>query len=146
MHHVKQLDLTSLVNAIDELKDALRYYHSDLAHQDENLERHLLAASIKAFEYTYELSIKFLRRYLEMSEPSADTIEAMSFPELIRTATEKGLLKNEVKEWKYYREKRNITSHTYDEDKALGVMNMIPDFLLDAEHLLLRLQERVKTL
>lgn len=141
-----KLDLTSLINANNELKDALRYYASDLIKQDENLLRHLMAASIKAFEFTYELSIKFIRRYLEMTEANADTVAAMTFGELIRTAAEKDLIKSDMAVWKKYRNTRNITSHTYDEDKAHEVMLIIPDFVDEAEYLLIKLQQRNKLL
>lgn len=136
------LDLSSLEKSVNELVDALRYYHSDLAKKDPDLARHLMAGTIKAFEFTYEVGVKFLRRYLELSEPSAEIIDEMSFPSLIRTGNEKGLLKSDVKVWKQYRDKRNITSHTYDEKKAKEVMSVIPDFLLDAQYLLKKLQER----
>lgn len=136
------LDLSSLVKANLELVEALKYYNSELALQDTALRRHLRAGTIQAFEFTYELTIKFIRRYLEISEPSREYIAAMTYPNLIRTANEKGLLKSDISIWKKYREKRNITSHTYDEDEAQNVMAIIPSFILDAQFLLQQLQNR----
>ena len=138
------LDLQALYKAIDQLKTSLAYYHSELAQNDANLARQFIAASIQAFEYTYELSIKFLRRYLKMTEPSAKVIAEMTFSDLIRLASTKGLLLNPWPTWKEYRDKRNITSHTYDEKKADLVMTIIPDFLREAEYLSKQLREHIK--
>ncbi len=99
---------------------------------------------IQRFEYTYELCGKFLRRYLKMTEASADEIEQMSFPTLIRTACERNLLLHDWATWINYREKRNITSHTYDEDKANSVLKIVPQFLQEALYLSEHLEEQIK--
>ena len=137
------LDFSSFIKALDELIDAIKYYNSDLAQQDPGLRRHLMAGTIQAFEFTYEISIKFIRRYLEVTEASREFIAGMTFPELIRTANERNLLKNDVVMWKQYRDKRNITSHTYDEHQDTQVMDVIPLFVQDAIFLLNKLQQRM---
>lgn len=101
-------------------------------------------ACVQRFEYTYELCSKFLRRYLKMTEASADDVQEMSFPMLIRTASERHLLLNDWSVWMNYREKRNITSHTYDEEKADNVIKIVPQFLQEALYLLERLNEKIK--
>ena len=100
---------------------------------------------VQRFEYTYELCSKFLRRYLKMTESSADDIQEMSFPTLIRTASERNLLLNDWSTWMNYREKRNITRHTYDEEKADRVIKIVPQFLQEALYLLERLDEKINT-
>lgn len=140
------MDLSSFEKAINRLERSLEYYHSQAAQQDSELALQFMAATIQAFEFTYEICIKFLRRYLAISEPSAEVIVEMSFPNLVRTGSEKGLLLNDWSVWKIYRDKRNITSHTYDEKKASDVMQAIPGFLHDARYLLHALQQRIKSL
>ncbi len=66
----------------------------------------------------------------------------MSFPALIRTANETGLVGGAWPEWQGYRAMRNITPHTYDEAKALQVAAAIPAFLEEARDVLRRLQGR----
>ena len=56
------LDLSSLDRAIARLEEALQFYHSDLAKGDTRLATHLRAAVIQAFEFTYELAFKTLKR------------------------------------------------------------------------------------
>ena len=67
----------------------------------------------------------------------------MAFQDLIRTASEQGLLLGEWQDWKQYREMRSRTSHAYDEGMALQVVAGIPKFLLEVQHLLRSLRERL---
>lgn len=129
------LDLTSLSKAIAQTDDALGYCASDLARQNVGLRLHLRAAAIQAFEFTYELSIKTLKRYLEATLSSSDLVDQMSFNELVRAGYEAGLLDVELTDWKAFRKSRGITSHTYDENKAQSVFESIPAFLKEAKFL-----------
>jgi len=79
------LDLKSLENAIKQLKSALEYCHSDLAKADPILEIHLRAAAIQAFEFTYEISHKIMKRHLEATSANPAEIDKMSFQDIIRT-------------------------------------------------------------
>jgi nucleotidyltransferase substrate binding protein (TIGR01987 family) len=126
-----------------QLEQSLRYYHSDIVQADPGLVLQLRAAAIQAFELTYELSWKMLKRYLKLSEANPAEIETMSFPDLIRTGCDKGLLLSDLKEWSRYRQERGITSHTYDHAKAQEIFECIPDFLKDAKYLLEQLQARI---
>lgn len=136
-----KLDLTSLESAIAQLEEAIFYYNSDLADKDFRLRKHLRAAVIQAFEFSYELSYKMIKRSLKLSLPNPQEIDSMSFDEVIRAASAKGLLLNEVKKWREYRKERGITSHTYDEDKAIEVFDNVPSFLREAKYLLAKLRE-----
>jgi nucleotidyltransferase substrate binding protein (TIGR01987 family) len=136
-----QLNTVALEKAITQLKEALSYSTSPLA-EDEKLALHLRAAAIQAFEFTYELSLKMLKRYLTLTEPNPNIINEFSFNEFIRKGYEKGLLLSELTVWKEYRKNRGTTSHTYDEDKALEVFEQIPSFLKDAEYLLNELKKK----
>lgn len=98
---------------------------------------------IQRFEFTYELSHKTLKRYLEQTSPSADEYDMMVFQDLIRTGNERGLLLGDWLAWKKYRDMRSKTSHTYDEDVALVVVSGIPAFLQEVEFLLQQLQRRL---
>ena len=104
-----------------------------------------MAGTIQAFEFTYELVIKFIRRYLEHTEPSRETIASMTFPTLIRTANERGLMVTDITIWKQFRDARNITSHTYDQMKAIEVMSVIPLFIDACEQFIDTLQQRTKS-
>lgn len=129
------LDFSSLSKAIAQLETSLGFAKSDLAQSDIRLAVQFRSAAIQAFEYTYELCHKLLKRYLEATDPSPQTIDAMNFQDLIRTGAEKGLLKNSWDVWHFYRKARGKTSHTYSETTAEEVFAIIPDFLEEARFL-----------
>lgn len=137
-----RLDLSSLEKAIAQLEDALKYCVSRLAKEDKKLALHLRAGAIQAFEFTYELSLRMIKRYLSLTEANPSMIDEASFNELIRKAYEKGLIKSELSTWKEFRKERGTTSHTYDEEKAKEVFEGIPIFLKDAQFLLNELRKR----
>jgi nucleotidyltransferase substrate binding protein (TIGR01987 family) len=132
------LELDSFEKAVASLAEALK------AQGEQSTNTLIRDACIQRFEYTYELSHKMLKRYLEMTEASQETIDEMTFPTLIRTGHEKGLLLSSWDVWKGYREKRGATSHTYNEKKAQEVFEGIPNFLDEARYLLRELQGRVQ--
>lgn len=121
--------ITPLINATNRLKQGLERYEQDTS--DEQIRDGL----IQRFEFTYELSHKTIKRYLESTSANSDEFDTMSFGELIRTANERGLLKGDWSDWRLYREMRNLTSHTYNEDVALKVVADIPQFLAESEFL-----------
>ncbi|MBC3806169.1 nucleotidyltransferase substrate binding protein [Undibacterium seohonense] len=133
-----QLDLSSLENALKRLDEALQ---ANATEPQNSLYRD---ACIQRFEFCYELSHKMLKRYLELASPNPAEIDELAFPDLIRTGSEQGLLRNGWDIWKNYRQARSITSHTYDESKAIAVMQIIPDFLLEGQALHKELSQRTK--
>jgi len=133
-----QLDLTSFEKAISRLDEALGAYANA---PDNALYRD---ATIQRFEFTYEISHKMLKRYLEAAAANPAAIDEMAFADLIRTGSEQGLLKSGWDKWRDYRKARGTTSHTYDEAKAMEVAAVIPDFLLEARFLLDEMQKRTQ--
>lgn len=136
MNKATILDCTSLVNALSSLNEAVN------ESQEQNSNSFIRDASIQRFKCSYKLTHKMLRRFLEMTEPIAKEVVQMSFQNLIRTGAERGLLKNSWDKWIVYRHARNLTIHTYDENKAIEVCSVIPDFLKEAQYLLEQLQTR----
>lgn len=129
------INISAFEKAIEQLKESLGYADSEMAQKNNGLARQFRASSIQAFEYTYELAHKMLKRYLEDIDPNPALIDEMSFQDLIRTGAERGLLLNSWDEWKDYRKSRGATSHTYDEKKAEEVFQNLPGFLKEAEFL-----------
>lgn len=129
-------------NAIAQAEEALAYSSSDLAKADARLALHLRAAAIQAFEFTYELAVKTLRRYLMEPESSLAGVDAMSFNDLVRRGYAAGLLQAELAEWKEFRRNPGRTSHTYDAAKAQAIFDTIPGFWVEARFLLARIAER----
>jgi nucleotidyltransferase substrate binding protein (TIGR01987 family) len=128
------IDFSPLEKAINSLKRALA--RATAASGDEELRD----ACIQRFEYTFELSWKMLKRQLEQELPNPSEVDGFSYRHLFRIGAERGLVQD-VEAWFDYRERRNITSHTYDEVKAARVFEALPAFAGHAEELLASLKE-----
>lgn len=129
------LDFSSLERAVNSLARAVE--RTQACPDDEELRD----AVIQRFEYTYELAWKMIKRQVELEAAVAATVDAMSFKQLIREAAEKGIV-DDFGAWMVYREQRNITSHTYDADKATSVYHTAVEFLDEARGVLAKLQGR----
>jgi nucleotidyltransferase substrate binding protein (TIGR01987 family) len=132
----KPLDLSPLSKALQRLAEGLARYRGDTG------DTQIRDGLIQRFEFTYEISHKMLKRFLESAAASQTAFDAMPFADLIRTGNEQGLLLGNWSDWKRYREMRSRTSHAYDEEVALGVVEGIPAFLAEGEFLLKQLQGR----
>ena len=85
------LDVAPLASAVQRPREGLA------RHQAEPNDEQLRDGLIQRFEFTYELSHKMLRRYLQEILPSAEDAARMTFAELVRTGNERGLLCAELK-------------------------------------------------
>jgi nucleotidyltransferase substrate binding protein (TIGR01987 family) len=137
-----KLDISSFEKAVQSLEEALVAYDKTKLLDDSTEKEVMRDGIIQRFEYTYELSHKMLKRFLEMTASTPTGIGEMSFQEMIRTGSETGLLKNGWDIWKNYRQARTDTSHTYDADKAEEVLAIVPAFLQEAKFLLAELEKR----
>jgi nucleotidyltransferase substrate binding protein (TIGR01987 family) len=136
------LDFSPLGNAVAQLDKSLAYAHSPAALADPGLREQLRNSVIQCFEFTYELSWKMLKRYLEETEANPAEIDIGTFQNLIRLGNERALLRSDWYQWKTYRQARTDSSHTYDAAKAEAVFAVAPDFLAEARALLDELSRR----
>ncbi len=136
------LDLSPLENAVAQLEEGLTLYDSDIVRQYPVIRNQMRAGAIQAFEFTYELSVRMIRRYLEQVSANPGEVDQLDFRNLIRSAGQQGLLRSELNAWMQYRANRGTTSHTYNEERAERVFRGIPDFLEEARHLLKQLREK----
>jgi nucleotidyltransferase substrate binding protein (TIGR01987 family) len=129
------LDFSSLDKAMASLNRAI--HRANLSREDEELRD----AVIQRFEYTYELCWKMLKRQLEAESPYPQSVDTLSFRELLRESAERGMI-TDVEKWLFFRERRNQTSHTYDAEKAAEVYLAALEFQIEAERLLSKLRKR----
>jgi nucleotidyltransferase substrate binding protein (TIGR01987 family) len=133
----ESLDVNPLARAILRLDEGWQRYQRDIS------DAQIRDGLIQRFEFTYEISHKMLKRYLEYVSPTPTQYDSMSFADLIRSGNEQGLLLGTWPEWKRYRDMRAKTSHTYNEDVALDVVAGIESFLAEARYLLAQLNARL---
>ncbi len=128
-----KLDFTSFEKAINSFESIINRYEA------ENHDIDIRDAVIQRFEYTYSLAIKMMKRFIDIQMPEITT--DLTFNEIIRQANKFGLLKSNLEKWSQYRQKRNLTSHTYDEKAAKEVISIVFEFLNEAKFLLKQLKK-----
>ena len=127
------MDISALQNTLKSLKDAYSEYNKT---QNE----YVRDSVIQRFEYTYALAVKFIQRYIELNTPNQEDLSTLTFNQLIRQANEMGILLNDLEQWIIYRQKRNITSHTYNIEKAKEVISIVGKFIEEIEYLITKLK------
>ena len=137
------LDLSSLRLSVESLEAALSVHRAQEAGAPGPpvMPPIVLAGTIKNFEFIYDLSVRMLRRHLDLDGELPLPIDQINFRDVLRIAGERGLI-DDVEAWFQYRDLRNITAHTYKEQKAREAYAAIPRFLSDAKSLLANLEAR----
>lgn len=137
------LDLSALQGAIASLGDGLEVVSDPawFSMQTDKVQNTLISGVVKNFEFVYEISVKMLKRMIELESSSPSEVDEGNFRDLLRTAGEKGLIAD-VEAWFRYRKMRNITAHTYDHQKAQQVYQHSLGFIVDARALLAALERR----
>ena len=127
------IDLSPLRKALAMLNEALGFWNAQP--DGTALKPHLRSAVIQSFEFSYELSVRLLRRVLMERAESADRVADISFNDLLRNAADAGLMPDAT-HWREWREMRNATRHAYDEAIAQAVAGRAAAFAMDAAELL----------
>lgn len=135
-----RLDLTSLRDALAALEKSLQFLNSELA-KNADLREQFRNSAIQCFEFTHELAFRMLKRQLERMSADPAGVDTMSYMDIVRSGAEAGLVAD-VARFRDYREKRNITSHTYNVAQAEKIAAVLEDFRKDVRHLLVELEKR----
>ena len=122
-----------------DLSERSRDFLSALSRLEEALgepeDSFLRDASIRRFEFTYELAWRAIKLWLESKE-----LHAPSATEALRAALDQGLLVDR-NGWSQLQNMRSLTSHTYDEAQALRVYHFVKT---DGVRLLAELAKNVR--
>jgi nucleotidyltransferase substrate binding protein (TIGR01987 family) len=133
---MEKLDLTSFKKILDNLNSILVRYNKE--HDPD-----IRDAVIQRFEYTYSMSLKMLVRFLKQGLLPVSEVNEMTFSQLIRRANTLGLLRSNLEVWDVFRQKRNMTFHAYDEEAALEVLSIVPDFKDEVMFLYNKLKDKL---
>ncbi len=120
-----KISVEPLSKALDSLSRGLNEKKTDIVRD----------ACIQRFEFTFELSWKLLKRYIESEQ---NMIES-NIKNLFREAGKLGLIES-VEDWFAYLDARNRTSHTYNESTAEEVFRVAHKFEKSAQFLKSRLE------
>ena len=133
------LDLRSLKKAVEALKLAFEIYDQNPLAEYLPEKVVLRDGVIQRFEFTFELSWKMLKRYLE--EFGLEKVDGLNNRDLFRVGFEQGLL-DDPEAWFHYLKMRNQSSHIYDAGKAAAVFASARQFQQAAQELLNRLEAK----
>ena len=137
------LDVTPLAKALSQLEISLRFLHSESAQQDVELHGQFRAAAIQHFEVTFELAVRMIRRALaELAVTGRDAATA-DFLDVMRMAADAGLIRD-PRPFRAWRDKRNKTSHTYNEITAGEIATDLDAFVADIRFLLAEIERRIR--
>ena len=113
----------------NKLEDKLRDLKKAFSKLKESASRNpdddiVIDATIQRFEFTYELSWKLMKAYLEYN----GNLEATSPRKAIKESFKEGLIEDGA-QWLDMLQDRNRTSHTYDENCAIEIFNNIKEVI-----------------
>jgi nucleotidyltransferase substrate binding protein (TIGR01987 family) len=106
------MDSTRLFERMGDLRKALARLRQALSAAENDLQRD---AVIQRFEFTFEIAWKTAKAYLEFKG-----VDARSPKDTLREALSHGII-DDGNGWTQMIDKRNLTSHTYDEKLAVDV-------------------------
>ena len=118
------IDITSLFEAKKTLDFGIANAKSDLEK----------AGAIQAFEYTYELCWKTMKRIL-----TNQNIETSIPKDIFRTAAQFNLIED-AEIWFTVIKKRNETVHTYNRETAGEIFRFLPTFQKEVEKFIKKIQ------
>ena len=127
-------DFSALKKASDKLEEVIVRFE-----QNKNDDA-IRDSVIQRFEFTYSIALKIIRKYFIDRAFVIENVNQMSFNDMIRTANQLKLLKSNLETWTKFREMRNLTSHTYDENIAQQVVSIIPAFYNEITYLIEQLR------
>lgn len=136
------LDLSALERAVNSLDAVIAETQKDafMASLTPVQRDAMIAGAIQNFEFTYELSWKFMRRWIEHNFGSS-YVDGVSRRELFRQAHQSRLI-DSVENWMLFHRARNQTSHVYDPRVAQEVYGIATQFLPEAQSLLELLRQK----
>lgn len=107
---------------------------------DPDLHETVRAGVIQHFEVAFELSWKYIQRWIRENKTPEDADNPRTRKDLFRLAARYNLIAN-PSAWFDYGDARNLTSHVYEESKAEIVYKIAKIFLNDAKYLLTQLEK-----
>ncbi len=130
-----ELNLSVLKNSFNTL---LECYDDFLQEKDSKIKNYIKDSCIKRFEYTYEMAKKIMNKYLKKEYDKTE--KELSINNIFREMYGLGFIKN-FENWVHYRERRNTTSHEYNQDEA--DVDIVPDFIEDVQFLINQLEKNL---
>ena len=136
MSDERRLDLSLLQRANHRLEQSLHSY--DASPESEPLRDSV----VMRFMFTYELLLQVISRFVELEHPKFTPESEMTRSKIVRRANDLGVLRMEWEEFIRYRDARNSVAHTYNEAKAMRVVELAHSLASEARYVLQHIKEK----
>ncbi len=138
---MQSLDISQLSKCVDAL--SLAYESVQSTQSSEVLYELYRSACVKEFEIIQEQSGVLLRKYLSRFFAVESKAKHLTYKDVFRYASKYGILDEDACErWLVYRDRRNETVHEYGFEFAEGLLEWLPQFIIDAKELLKYLSDK----
>lgn len=132
-----EIDYSNLISAINTLKASM---HVLKENEQSDFVDMLEDSCIKRFEYSLEIARKLMKRVLKKIYGKVE--EELTVNNTFRFMQGYNFILN-WENWKNYYEKRNNTAHEYNLEKSRKLLEIVPDFIEDADFFISKLQEKL---
>jgi nucleotidyltransferase substrate binding protein (TIGR01987 family) len=134
------IDTTHLKNAVLALQNCIGNYN-EYSTKNKSLQESLRSGVIQNFEVVYELSWKFMKKWLSYNVGSS-VIDGIPRFELFKYAAENNLI-SDSETWFEFHDARNKTTHEYSEEVAEFVFEQALKFLPYVKDFLETLERKI---
>lgn len=136
-----KIDTSPLEKALGQLEESLQILDSKAWGDNEIHKRAFERGAVQAFEFTFGVAMGLLERQMEQDAPNPAKLKTMGLEDRFRTAADNGLIPD-AEQFFDYREKRNLTSHNYNEEISQKLLEILNPFYRDVCFLLEELKKR----
>lgn len=133
-----KIDISNLKNCITALEECINAYKTNT---NEQMRGFIEDSCVKRFEFTVETSWKTMKKYLKEVYGKDD--KELTMNNIFRLMEGYGFIKS-WETWREYYDRRNDTSHEYNREKAIKIIDTMSNLLQDAEFLYNELEKELK--
>ena len=127
------IKIDNLISALKTLKIGFELFQNN---RNPHIKDMLADSCVKRFEYTYETAKKIMNKFLKKEYDKTE--KDLTINNIFREMYSLDLIKS-FDNWAEYREKRNYTSHEYDDRYTYEILELTPHLIEDVDYLIHKL-------
>lgn len=128
-----ELNINILKNSLNTLCECYKDYSLET---NSRIKEYIKDSCVKRFEYTYETAKKIMNKFLKKEYDKTE--KDLTINNIFREMYSLDLIKS-FDNWAEYREKRNYTSHEYDDRYTYEILELTPHLIEDVDYLIHKL-------
>lgn len=133
-----ELNLTNLEKYIESFDECIQAYKTN---KDIHIQGFIEDSCVKRFEYTVETSWKIMKKLLKLQYGKDD--KELTMNNIFRLMEGYAFIKS-WQAWREYYDRRNDTSHEYNQIKSKKILEISDKFLEDCNYLYKQLKKSIE--